>query len=154
MDNDSRMTNLRAALARAGSRLVELARFWAPRAATGAKRAAKGARRVAVRARESRVAGETRKVARRAGAALKVKGRAVREQVTAWNWPRRTLAVISTRYPLLGRAWSEFLHSFSLNDRPEAETQAKPRAAAKPPAARRARTARTTGSRSNTRKAA
>ncbi len=154
MDNDSRMTKLRAALARAGGRAVELARFWGPRAATGARRAATGARRVAVRARESRVAGDTRKAARRAGAAIKVKGRAVKEQVTAWNWPRRTLSAISTRYPSLDRAWKEFLRSFSLSDRPAEETPAKPRAAAKPPAARRARTARTTASRSKTRKAA
>jgi hypothetical protein len=147
MDNDSRKTNLRAALAGAGNRLVALARFWAPRAA-------KGARRVAVRARESRVAGETRKVARRAGAALKVKGRAVKEQVTAWNWPRRTLRAISTRYPSLDRAWKDFLHSFSLSDRPASETPDKPRAAARRPAAPRARTTRPTRSRSSSRQSA
>jgi len=157
MDNESRMTNLRAALARAGSGLVALARMWGPRAATGAKRAATGAKRVAVRARESRVAGQTQKAALRAGAALKVKGRAVKEQVSAWNWPRQTLTAISTRFPALDRAWKEFLHSFSLSDRPVQETQASPRAAAKPPAPRRAHAAhpaRTTRSRSNTRKAA
>ncbi len=154
MDNDSRMTNLRAALARAGRRAVELARFWGPRAATGARRAATGARRVAVRARESRVAGETRKVARRAAASIKIKGRAVREQVTAWNWPRRTLAAISTRYPSLHRAWRDFLHSFSLSDRPAAETPSRLRAAAKPPVARRPRTTRPARSRTSTRKPA
>jgi hypothetical protein len=152
MEHESRTPKLREALSRAGSGLMALARAWGPRAATGAKR-------VAVRARESKVAGRvavhTRKAASRAGAALKVKGRAVKEQVSGWSWPRRTLAAISTRYPILDRAWREFLHSFSLSDRPKAEDPAPRAAAARPPAARRSRTARAGRTRSSsTRKAA
>jgi hypothetical protein len=148
MDHAPEKRNLRTTLARAGSALVALARQWGPRAAGKAKR-------VAVRARESRVAGRTRQAARRAGEALKVRGGAVKERVSAWNWPRRALGAIASRYPALGRAWKEFLHSFSLSDRPAGSAPDQAEARSAPPAARRrAPAARTRHSRSNMRKAA
>src|SRR5262245_9781842 len=140
---------LRDGCIRWGGALVALARVWGPRAATRVKTAA-------VRARESQVADRTRQAAGRAGRAIQSRSRAVKEQVSAWTWPRRALAKVARRYPLLDRAWKQFVHSFSLSDRPapKEEEKAPTRTAIRPPAARPARTARASRSRNNMRKAA